>query len=88
MSSATRSWVSRAMRLRTWPTRRVGRMKIGRIPIARSESCQLMVKITSNVVTTTSTFVTTATSVPVTTPWMPPTSLCRRDRISPDFVFV
>ena len=47
-----------------------------------------MPKITISVVTTTSTFVTTATSVPVTTPWTPPTSLCTRVRISPDLVLV
>jgi hypothetical protein len=36
----------------------------------------------------TNVFVARDTSVPVTTPWTPETSFCRRDWISPDFVAV
>ena len=86
--SASVSWRSAVIRLRSAPTRRVSQTNRGSRPSANTASRQSSRNIATVAPSTVVTFETTDIAVEVTTFWTPPMSLAIRDCTSPVRVLV
>ena len=86
--SARVFWVLVATARLALPTFTVSHMKTGVIPKERRVSCHERIAIAITELTMMTTFDKIVAAVSVTTDWTPPTSLARRDWISPVRVVV